>query len=259
MVSLPEDLAAALQRLAATERLLVALDFDGTLAPLVDRPEDARSLPDAHAAVARLAVAPDTRVAYISGRAMASLLDVAAPPDRALLSGSHGVETRLDSAPAVALTEEERTAVVRLREILESVADAHEGTWVEVKPAGFALHSRTAHPDVAAAAEAAAHTSVVAELPGVTERHGNKVLEFSVRSTTKGDAIRLLREFSGATAVFFAGDDVTDEDGFRALGDGDLALKCGPGETSAAFRVADPGEVAEVLATLAENRMAQYS
>ncbi|MCW4384958.1 trehalose-phosphatase [Salinibacterium sp. SYSU T00001] len=252
-------LASAIRQLARSERLLVALDFDGTLAPLVDRPEDARALPEARDAVERLAALPETRVAFISGRAMASLLEVAAPPASALLSGSHGVETRLDAEPGVELTEQERAGVLRLREILEGVAAEHPGTWVEVKPAGFALHSRGVAADVAASANASAHERVVAELPDTTERHGSNVLEFSVRSTTKGDAVRMLREFSRATAVLFAGDDVTDEDGFRALGDGDLSLKCGGGDTSAEFRVEDPSGVARVLALLAEERATQYS
>lgn len=252
-------LEKALADIAGTERLLVALDFDGTLAPLVDRPEDARALPAAAAAVRRLADLPDTRVAFISGRAMASLLEVADPPESALLSGSHGVETRLDGAPELALTEGEKSAVDRLRRVLETVAEGHPGTWVEVKPAGFALHSRAATPDVAAAANARAHAQVTTEMPQVTQRRGNNVLEFSVRSTTKGDAVRMLRDFSRATAVMFVGDDVTDEDGFRALGESDLSLKCGAGETSAGHRVTDPEAVASVLEHLAALRGNRYS
>lgn len=253
------ELDAALHGVAATERLLVALDFDGTLAPLVDRPEDARAIPEAAQAIDRLIRLPDTRVAYISGRALESLMEVASPPESVLLSGSHGVEARLDAAPGVELTEEERAAVARLRRLLESVSQQHPGTWVEVKPAGFALHSRTASADVAASAQAQAHDVVVAELPAVTERHGSNVLEFSVRSTTKGDAVRMLREFSRATAVVFAGDDVTDEDGFRALDESDLSLKCGEGETSARHRVRAPRDVARVLERLAQIRAGKYA
>lgn len=249
-----DAIEAALTTLAGTERLLVALDFDGTLAPLVDRPEDARALPEGRAAMLALVRAPDTTVALISGRAMQSLMHVADPPDSVWLSGSHGVEVRLDAAPAVSLTEEESHAVSRLRTILEDVAAPFEGIWVEVKPAGFALHSRASSDQDAASAQQQAHERVHAELPQITERRGNNVLEFSVRSTTKGDAVRMLREASGATAVLFAGDDVTDEDGFAVLGDGDVGIKCGPGETVAQYRVSDPAAVAGVLARLAELR-----
>lgn len=250
----PPELEHALATLAATPRLLVALDFDGTLAPLVDRPDDARALPEAREAVNRLLEAPDTRVALISGRALDSLLHVAEPPDSVLLSGSHGVETRLDAPPRLMLDEPELDRVERLRTILEAVAAPYDGIWVETKPAGFALHSRLATPADTAEAHRTARAETEAALPGLTARTGSDVLEFSVRSTTKGDAIEMLREFAEATSVFFAGDDVTDEDGFAALKPGDVGLKCGPGATAAAFRVADQPAVARVLRRLAHLR-----
>ncbi|AWB88697.1 trehalose-phosphatase [Homoserinimonas hongtaonis] len=248
------SLEGAIAALATTPRLLVALDFDGTLAPLVDRPEEARALPAAREAMLALTRAPDTRVALISGRAMQSLMHVAEPPEAVWLSGSHGVEVRLDAAPGVSLSEAEQGDLSRLREILEAAAAPFDDIWIEVKPAGFALHSRSATPQDAEEAERQAHERVSTELPAITERRGSNVLEFSVRSTTKGDAVRMLREAAGATAVLFAGDDVTDEDGFAVLGDADVGIKCGPGATAAKFRVEDPAAVARVLSRLAELR-----
>lgn len=252
----PPGLDRALARLAETPRLLIALDFDGTLAPLVDRPEDARALPEAREAMARLVEAPGTRVALISGRALDSLMHVAQPPDSVLLSGSHGVETRLDAPPRLMLDQGELERVGRLRTILEAVAAPFDSIWVEAKPAGFALHSRLANPVDTAEAHRLARAETEAALPGLTVRTGSDVLEFSVRSTTKGDAIEMLRDFAGATSVFFAGDDVTDEDGFAALRQGDLGVKCGPGPTAADFRVADQLAVARVLRRLAQLRSA---
>ncbi|MGO7984232.1 trehalose-phosphatase, partial [Rhizobium johnstonii] len=65
------------RELAASDNLLVALDFDGTLAPHVDNPEDARALDSARKAVLRLTEMEDTRVAFVSGRALVSLEHVA--------------------------------------------------------------------------------------------------------------------------------------------------------------------------------------
>src|SRR5690606_30130147 len=93
-----------------------------------------------------------------------------------------------------------------------------------------------------------------AELDDLTIREGKNVLEFAVRSTTKGEAIEHLRRYTAADAVLYAGDDVTDEDAFAALQPGDLGLKSGAGETLAAFRVAGPAEVAQALATRAAFR-----
>ncbi|TAJ49361.1 MAG: trehalose-phosphatase [Herbiconiux sp.] len=248
------ELLAQLERLAGTPELLVALDFDGTLSPEVDTPDDARALPEARAAVLELMALPHTRVALVSGRAMESLLHVSELPDEALLIGSHGVEERLDAPVRLALSDEEKSGLARLHAALDAVADDYDGVWVEHKPAGYALHTRRASESDRAAAQERARTDAATAASGLTVRLGKNVLEFSVRGTTKGDAVRVLREFTGATGVLFAGDDVTDEDGFAALGADDFGLKAGPGATVAAHRVDGPREVASVLQTLANLR-----
>lgn len=248
------DLSEALAAIARTDILLVALDFDGTLAPLVDDPADARALPRAQDAVLALLEVPRTRVALISGRAMGSLMQVSQLPEAVLLSGSHGVELRLDAEVIVDLSADELRRRGRLKSALEAVAARHDRVWVEEKPAGFAMHTRLASAATADAAVRDARDAVTG-IDGITSRPGSNVLEFSVRRTTKGDAVQRLREHSGATAVFFAGDDVTDEDAFAALGPGDLGLKCGDGSTAAAFSVAGAAEVAEVLHRLVALRL----
>jgi trehalose 6-phosphate phosphatase len=138
---------------------------------------------------------------------------------------------------------------------LKAVAAGFDGVWVETKPAGFALHTRLASADDAATAVREAHSSVT-NLGELTTRRGRNVLEFSVRSTNKGDAVERLREHVGATAVLFAGDDVTDEDAFATLRRGDLGLKCGSGATRASFSVPGLTDVARVLNELADRRRA---
>ena len=252
---LPEPLIGALRELARTKRLLVALDFDGTLAPEVDDPEKARALPEARAAVLRLLAMPYTRVALVSGRAMKSLEQVADLPDSALLVGSHGIEIRLDpDDDHSALDSAEQARIDVLNLVLGEVADAMDQVWLEEKPAGFALHTRLATEHNSRVAHLVARAEVSAVLSGVTVREGKNVLEFSVRSTTKGEAVEHLRQYTGADAVFFAGDDVTDEDAFAALGADDVGLKSGEGSTLANFRVQGPEQVARTLALLADLR-----
>ncbi|RFA22847.1 trehalose-phosphatase [Subtercola boreus] len=250
-----DELVERLRALASTDRLLVALDFDGTLAPEVDDPERARALPEARAAVLRLNDLPGTRVALISGRAMESLEQVVNLPDSVLLVGSHGVEFRLDS-PDVTLSLDtvELEQVEVLSEVLEDVAAGLDQVWVETKPAGFALHTRLATERDSRRAHLQALSETQAEIEGLTVREGKNVIEFSVRNATKGEALLHLKEYAKATAVLYAGDDVTDEDGFAVLGPRDFGLKSGPGTTIAEFRVADPREVAGVLALLADLR-----
>jgi trehalose 6-phosphate phosphatase len=253
---LSRALVGALYELARVKKLLVALDFDGTLAPEVDDPDTARALPEARAAVLRLLAIPNTRVALISGRSLDSLELVADLPDEALLVGSHGIEIRLDTTgdDAVSLDTQELKSVDVLNRVLGEVADSFDQVWLEPKPAGFALHTRLATEHNSRVAHLVALSGAAAEVDNLKVRHGKNVLEFSVRSTTKGDAVEHLREYTQANAVFYAGDDVTDEDAFAALGADDLGLKSGDGSTAAAHRVPGPLQVAQVLALLAEFR-----
>jgi trehalose 6-phosphate phosphatase len=252
---LSRELVGALHELARVKRLLVALDFDGTLAAEVDDPEMARALPEARAAVLALLELPGTRVALISGRSLASLEQVSDLPDSALLVGSHGIEIRLDNpGDIMRLDTSEIDQVSVLNQVLGEVADSFDQVWLESKPAGFALHTRLATDHNSRVAHLVALSEATAEVNNLKVRRGKDVLEFSVRDETKGDALEHLRGYTSANAVFYAGDDTTDEDAFAALGPDDLGLKSGSGDTLAAHRVPGPLQVAQVLALLAEFR-----
>ncbi|MEA5457091.1 trehalose-phosphatase [Sinomonas sp. JGH33] len=250
----PEDLRIALERLAAVERLLVALDFDGVVAPIVERAEQARPLPETATAVAELAGLAGTWTAYVSGRSLASLVEVATPDARTLLIGSHGAEVRLGGEEhPVVLDHDQQEALHALHIAFAEVASQAPGTWVEEKPAGRVLHTRQADAEVAEAAVGAARERL-ASRRDVFLKTGKQVLEGSVVHATKGEGISFLRQVTEADALLFAGDDVTDEDGFLALDDGDVGIKVGDGETAAGFRVADPRNIAEAMALLVSLR-----
>lgn len=252
---LPERLVGAVRELARVPTLLVALDFDGTLAPEVDDPEQARALPEARDAVLRLLAMPHTRLALVSGRALASLEQVSDLPDTALLVGSHGIEIRLDTPDTrLTLDEEELERVEVLNAVLGDVVQGVDRVWLEPKPAGFAVHTRLASKANSRVAHLVARRAATAAIDDLTIREGKDVLEFSVRSTTKGEAVEHLRRYTSADAVFFAGDDVTDEDAFAALSADDVGLKSGAGATRADFRVPGPSGVARTLALLADFR-----
>lgn len=250
-------LTEALSELSQAERLLVALDFDGTLAPTVDHPDDAKANPAATEAVLNLLAVPNTLVALVSGRALGSLQRVAHLPPEVALVGSHGAEFRLDGHDTgPELSSEEREVLSRLCSLLSDVASKYVGAMIERKPAGCGLHTRLAAPEDAAAAQEHA-LSAVATLSGgdrVSHRGGKDILEFTVRSANKGTAVTALRERLGASAVLFIGDDVTDEDAFAVLRDGDVGIKVGDGPTAARFRVPDPEAVAELLAGFVATR-----
>lgn len=249
--------AETLQELAAADRLLLTLDFDGTLAPFVDVPGTARALPEAKAALDRLERMPDTWVAYVSGRPLSSLEAVTEADADALLIGSHGVEIRFGrDGVSLELTPEERSSLDRLRGVLGALVDSVPGTRLEVKPVGFGVHYRLLDAEAGAAVVARAYEAVGSVSGELTVRDGKDIIEFSVRGANKGDGIERLREYTDATAVFFAGDDVTDEDGFAVLrpAAGDVGVKVGPGATAAQFRVDDEHAVATMLTRLADAR-----
>ena len=253
-LALTPELREALRRIARTEHLLVAMDFDGTMAPIVDRAPDARPLPRSAAAFAGLAVLPRTTTALISGRALASLREVASPPVDTLLIGSHGAEAWLGPGSTELSLEEDQKAL--LEEVRAELADivAHApGTSLEYKPAGVVLHTRQAPDDVAEDAVAAAK-SVLQDRRGVFLKEGKRVLETSVVHASKGEGVAFLRQATGATAVLFAGDDVTDEDAFGRLEPSDVGVKVGLDFTQAQYRVEAPLHVAELLEALLQER-----
>ncbi|HKU10953.1 trehalose-phosphatase [Sinomonas sp.] len=256
---IPESLRTALERLAAVDRLLVALDFDGVVSPIAERAEQARPLPETAAAVAELAGLPRTWTAFVSGRSLASLVEVASPDRRTLLIGSHGAEVRLDGEERpLALDPDQRHALEALHVAFTEVAAEAPGTWVEEKPAGRVLHTRQADTEVGAAAVVAARDKLTAR-KDIFLKDGKQVLEGSVVHATKGEGLAFLRQVTEADAILFAGDDVTDEDGFLALKSDDVGIKVGDGETAAGHRVGAPEDIADSMTLLARLRRAHLT
>lgn len=216
---------------ALLERPALFLDMDGVLAPLAATPDAV--VPDARRTVVlrRLVERLDGRVAIISGRTIAEI-DRIAERASASASGVHGLERRradgsLDHAAAAPAV---RAAVAAF----ERFARDRPGMIVEDKAVSAGLHYRGA-PTEAAAAEALAH-SLAAET-GLALQAGHLVVELKTPGTDKGTALNAFMEeppFAGAMPVML-GDDLTDEDGFRAAADlGGFGVLIGPPRRTAA-------------------------
>ncbi len=251
-----------LDGLVQTRELLVALDFDGTLAPLVDVPIEARMAPSTAAAIDALAAAPRTTVAFVSGRSLADLRVIAEHGDASsiVLAGSHGAEfwwpEHLRAVPAAEPRAGADESELRdeLRAAAEEIAADVDGAWIEPKAVGFGVHSRLVAPERAAEVHERIDALMADRAPHWRRRVGHSITEFAFRDEGKDDAVARLREATGATAVLFAGDDVTDEDAIRSLGPDDLGVRVGPGETAASLRVASIDELAVLLRELAHRR-----
>jgi trehalose-phosphatase len=233
-------------------RVLVALDFDGVLAPLQDDPAASRALPEAVRSLEDLATVDGVELALVSGRALADLASLAHVPDGTHLVGSHGAEHglwRLGRLEHVGLDVDPAAAAL-LEELATALVEASRGSTarVEHKPGSAVLHTRGASSSDAERLTAAALE--LGDREGVDAIRGKDVVELSVLRRTKGDALADLREELAVDALLYAGDDVTDERAFATLGPADVTVRVGPGATAARFRVEDPHAVAALLERL---------
>jgi trehalose 6-phosphate phosphatase len=231
----------------APRPLVVACDVDGTLSPIVARAGDARLTPGAREALERLSARDGIVAAVISGRPLRELRDQFGFDDRVRLIGSHGLEDSAGAGAALDTTEEHRRDEVAAE--LRSVAEAVPGAWVEDKPAGAVLHVREAERSAGDAA--LTHAGVrLGERAGVFLIPGHRVLEATVRPTSKAAALMRLRAETGARSVLFAGDDAADEEVMASLGPLDIGVRVGPEPTRARYRVAGPDDVVALLEAL---------
>lgn len=240
-----EPLATDLERFADLPRVLVASDFDGTLAPLVDDPMQARALPGTEGLLNALAALPDTVVAVVSGRALADLIELTRLAEPVLLVGSHGVERSFEPADA-ALDTTEQARFAALDSDLSGMLRDFPHARIERKPHSLVLHTRGLPTGEATAAVTAAE-EVAARHTGLVVTPGKDVVELATRHVGKGVALRELAQQHGVDAVLFVGDDVTDEQAFAQLRPSDLTVKVGGGATRARHRVADEAQVQVLL------------
>lgn len=255
---LSQQLSAALQDFAGHPRVLVALDFDGTLSPLVDRPQDARPLPESAELVEQLGQLAGVFTAVVSGRNLQSLSEVYPEPLPAIRIGSHGAERLVPEQFAggwsdASLSLEQTQLLGILTDRLQAIADRHENVNLEFKPSATVLHVRQASPESAQTAMSEALESLQ-ELKGVKLMSGKAVLEASVLNVHKGEALAWLRRTLNVQSVLFVGDDVTDENGFKVLTENDLGVKVGSGPTAATQRINSPFEVPDLLKSLISMR-----
>ncbi|GEE01280.1 hypothetical protein nbrc107696_17260 [Gordonia spumicola] len=245
-------LAHAVAEFASLDRVLLASDYDGCVAPIVSRPEDAAPNPRSVRALAEAARLPGVEVALVSGRARADLASLSGLGDPVILVGSHGAE--FDTGFADPVTADKQALLDRVVADFQALSVRFPGTSVETKPASATLHVRNA-----SSSDADAALALAAEGPGswdgVHVTYGKAVIELAVIETSKGHALDRLRERAGAQAVLYLGDDITDEKAFAHLTlPGDISIKVGDGATAARYRVPGTDDVADVLDAVVARR-----
>jgi trehalose 6-phosphate phosphatase len=194
-------------------RSALFLDLDGTLAPIMPRPDDVGPDPSRARLIARLREAFEDRVAVVSGRALPDLDHILSGGVTAI-AAVHGLVRR--AADGAVTSREPHAGLEDARRILGELAHCEHGLLFEDKGLSVALHYRNAPACADAVIEAAERLS---QATGLVLQLGDMVAELRTPGADKGAAVRaFLREppFAGATPVF-VGDDLTDEDGFAAV------------------------------------------
>jgi trehalose 6-phosphate phosphatase len=201
-----------LLRLAADPaRAGLFLDFDGVLAPIVDRPEDAAPPPETRAELERL-VGTYALLAVVSGRASDDVRE-RVRVDGVVCVGSHGLELEPQAD--------------RWRRVL--AAFAADAPWppeeIEVKGLAVAFHFRGRADEQQAVRELDAIAELARE-EGLVARYGRKILEvLPPVGSHKGTAVRRMLEEHGLRRALAAGDDTTDIDAFAALDGLEVAVR----------------------------------
>lgn len=236
---LSQDHVGELARLAGP-RVLLAFDFDGTLAPIVADRDHAAMRDRTRALLA--AASERYACAVISGRARDDVATKLGSIGVKYVVGNHGIEPGPDLS---AFARE----MALIRPLLAAALAAHPGVDIEDKRYSLAVHYRAAH------AKPAARTAIagaIAALPRPVRVIGGKLVVNIVPAGArdKGKTLLELQEREGADLALYVGDDVTDEDVF-ALDRPEqlLAMRVGRSEVTAArFYLHDQREIDPLLA-----------
>jgi trehalose 6-phosphate phosphatase len=254
--------------LADPARAVIAFDFDGTLAPIVADPAQARAHPDAVPALA--ALAPRVRsVAIITGRPALTAVEHGsfagvAGLEHLVVLGHYGAE-RWDAATNTLSAPDPHPGVAEVRAELPALLERHEAgdAWIEDKGFAVAVHTRRAADPQAAFEALREPLGALAARHRLAVEPGRYVLELRPPGMDKGVALtRYVREVGG-TSVLYAGDDLGDLPAFAAVdklrSDGvpGLLVCSGSTETTdiaerADVVVAGPEGVVHLVAALAE-------
>jgi trehalose-phosphatase len=258
MDHLLEEAPEALDGFARLPRALLILDFDGTIAPFAPTPDAAHLEPTAATALERLlgATFSGLYVGVASGRSIQDLRR-RLPPLHVWI-GLHGLESAIGDEPPRLRFDPSLSdgALERLRSRLGAVIGA--GGRIEDKVHSIAVHVRGLEPARAAAAIAAFVREIEREREGGAPLEclpGSMVVEARPSGAGKHHAIEEVFQRLGTTGLAFVGDDVTDEEVFRAFKQHLTVAVMNPPRTSAArYYLRTPRETAAMLRAIAERR-----
>ncbi len=238
------------------QKILCAFDLDGTLTPLRKRPRDTVVAPEVKRLLKRLARHPRLVLAIVSGRSLRDVLKLVSIK-RIYYSGNHGLELRAPRGKTrIFYNRKDYQTVRRASRVVKKELARIKGVIIEDKGIMLGIHYRL----VPLRHQARLVEAVKAILAGLDNRHhfclgyGKKFVEFRPRlSFSKGKVLKRILAIPGlknAYPIFF-GDDLTDEDGFKAVRRRGLGVLVGEKKKSfASYFVKNTSEVKSVLKQL---------
>jgi len=221
------DHVSELRQRSERQKMFLFLDYDGTLAPIAESPDKAQMSEEMRSLLMR--VKERMLVAVISGRSLADLKERVGIKDM-LYAGNHGMEIwDGETTAANPRLMDNRQSLIELLEKLKSSLSHIKGVFIEDKGITASVHFRTVH---------ARHWGELFDVfKRISTRYehffkitpGKKVLEIRpLDAWNKGDAVSwMLEKFGAGTLPVYVGDDITDEDAFRALKSSGISIAVG--------------------------------
>jgi trehalose 6-phosphate phosphatase len=246
------ETAKFLEKVRVSRCALLLMDYDGTLAPFHPERNQAYPYPDVAAVIREIVTTGRTRIAVITGRAVKDVRRLLSFLPHPEIWGAHGLERLKRDGTYVSATID-TSSLRALQDAYSWLVSEGIHLQAETKPGGIAVHWRGLTRESANGIK----SRVLQNWRLLSGNHGLRLLEFDgglelrVSRPNKGDAVEaILAEFSDNTPVAYLGDDITDEDAFRALRNRGLTGLVRPEfrETNAEIWLRPPNELLEFLA-----------
>jgi trehalose 6-phosphate synthase/phosphatase len=238
----PGNTAEVSRSLSASQRLVLLLDYDGTLMPFSNAPDLARPDPELYDLLKALTTRPGTSVHIVSGRPREPLASWLSGLD-VVLHTEHGFWTRRSpDSPWMPLFEIPVDWKLKVLSVLQQYAAKTPGARIEEKSTSIAWHYRMADPEYGAAQakELRFHLASVLSNAPVQVLRGEKVVEVRLFGIHKGVIPpTVMAQESGAYTMLIMGDDRTDEDMFAAAPEVAVTVHVGHSESVARHRLPD--------------------
>jgi trehalose 6-phosphate synthase/phosphatase len=233
---------------------LLLLDYDGTLVPFSNRPQDAIPDADLVRVLASLSELPSTKVVVVSGRSSADLEDWFRGAPGIWLASEHGAALKPPHSTGWQLFLGRSSCEQRQRvlAVLEGFVDRTPGSFIEEKEFSVVWHYRMSDPEFGEwlANELVSNLELMLADTELRAVHGNKTVEVRPVWANKGQVRERLTNGSDPDFILAAGDDRTDEDLFAELPSSSWTIHVGPSRSRARYRLSSPSAMVSLVRDL---------